>query len=96
MEQEYLKSPAFATFFTKFNPFAHKSTSKYFSVHDAIYFEHFYRLHGCPTVTDDSGRQCRCRRVHNSLTWTDSQCFGFDRGYMVCGEEGESECGVPS
>ena len=96
VEQEYLKSPAFATFFHRSSQFlTHKSTSKY-SVHDAIQFECLYRLHSCPTVADDSGCQCQCGRDHNALIWTAIECLGLDRGYMVCGEEGESEHSVLS
>ena len=64
VEQEYLKSPAFATFFVESNPFLVSRTKlhrKGFSVYDAIHFEPFHRLHSCLAVTDNSGRLCQSR-----------------------------------
>ena len=63
---------------------------KVFSVHDAIHFERFYRLHSCSAVTDNFGRQCpRGRRIHITHCWTESgpECQSNGISYMVCGEE---------
>jgi len=97
-EAGVFKVPPFATS-SKSSPFlALQIHFKVFSTYNAIHlFEHLYRLHSCPIVTDDSSSQRRDGHNHFTHSWTGTHRRSrFRAGRMVCGTKGESERTVPS